>query len=785
MKLAEKIKEFDNIEELISEINSDKVTNDILSRRYPVRLIFLQRFETFRLLIERLFSIGVENYHLERDLPHPDGWITKDKLISIVKNLSKDTAIVPFSEIVRFYSKEDFKNFFNQLLLIENVELLRRIYLPLIGIEERFEKDFFQNFTRKEESAPYWKISRETPNSIKVYLTTQTLNKKIGDYETIANTEEWLRFWKKKSPCNVVCYSKPLNLFYENTLPDTIFTIEYVDNLKNLIEKILNIEIPIPFDNSETAIWERFLYFINKGYTTFKNFVESYFKVTSLTIISLLEYWLKTNDLFEKWLLKHFVLTQNCLENKYIYRVFESLTDYSDHTLLKILYQRIFSLEISEEFINDRLELIKQFLKLKPINLCDETINELKSNIISISDHRQALLLITGMFEFEKNFILELFKKGKINDLDLLYQRFPELLYYNSECCFDNLKSENEWVLEYLREYKKSKLNDTTTDRLNEILLLKNGNSQSFYNWYHSFESIHSIFHSNKVDRVIWIDAIGVEWVSFIEQYINNHKQDLSVIKKCIGVANLPTSTEQNKFHNVKHNVKYIQDFDNHIHSNSYSFPNSIIKQFKEIKRIIDEYIVLDSEQTIAIVSDHGLTALSRLAVSKKYGKEVSHEGRFIEVKDKDHSPDTDYIIHKSEIDQKNYLIALKHNSLGNKPIREVHGGVTPEEVLVPFIVITNKKEITVTDYSIIIEKTEISKKEPFVSFTITPRPSSALIEIKSKLMHLNFNEKTQKWEAKLDKSLSGKVSIKVKISKSEKEFIINIISGIIEEDLF
>ena len=175
MKLAEKIKEFESIEGLISEINSDKVTNNILSRRYPVRIIFLQRFETFRVLIERLSLIGIENYHLERDLPNPDGWITKDTLINIVKNLSKDTAVVPFSEIVRFYSKEDFKNFFNQLLLIENVELSRRIYLPLIGVEERFEKEFFQDFTRKDESAPYWKISRETPNSIKVYLTSQAL----------------------------------------------------------------------------------------------------------------------------------------------------------------------------------------------------------------------------------------------------------------------------------------------------------------------------------------------------------------------------------------------------------------------------------------------------------------------------------------------------------------------------------------------------------------------------------------------------------------------------------
>jgi len=780
MKLVNKIKEFENIEGLISEINSDKDTHDILSRRYPVRLIFLQKFETFRFLIERLSSIGVENYHLEKDLPHPDGWITKDTLISIVKKLSKDTVVVPFSEIVRFYSKEDFNNFFNQLLLIENDDLSRRIYLPLIGVEERFEKEFFQGFTRKEESAPYWKISRETPNSIKVFLSSQTYAKKIADYETIANTEEWLKFWKKNSPCDVICHSKPLNLFYKNTLPDTIFSIEQSDNPKNLIEKIYNIVIPIPFVASEIIYWEKLFNYLNNDFTTFIALVKNYFKVTTLTIYSIMEYWLMTNDLFEKWLLKHFVLSQSCLEKKYLYKVIESISDNSDHSLLKSLYQRIFTLETKEEYINDRFELIQQFSNHKPIILCDEAINELNFNIQSITDYRQALLLTTGMFQFEKVYIFELFVKDKITDLDLLLQRFPEILYYNSECAFDNLNTENEWVTEYLREYKKSKLNDFATTRLNELLSLKNTNEQSFYNWYHSFESIHSIFHANKVDKVIWIDALGIEWVSFIENYLNIKNLDLKVFKRNIGVANLPTSTEQNKFPNTK----YIQDFDTFIHSNLYSYPDSIIKEFIEIKRIIDTYFMFDSEQTIALVSDHGLTALSRLAASKKYGKDDSHEGRFIEVKDKDHIPDNDYIIHKSEIDQKNYLIALKHSSLGKKPIREVHGGVTPEEVLVPYIVISNKKDIAAIDYSFIIEKLEISRKEP-LSIIINPKPFSANIEIKGKVTSLNFNEISQKWEANFDKSLSGKIQIKIKSGKSEKAFTINIISGIIEEDLF
>jgi hypothetical protein len=42
--------------------------------------------------------------------------------------------------------------------------------------------------------------------------------------------------------------------------------------------------------------------------------------------------------------------------------------------------------------------------------------------------------------------------------------------------------------------------------------------------------------------------------------------------------------------------------------------------------------------------------------------------------------------------------VALTHASLNNRPVREVHGGCTPEEILVPFIVISNKKSAGVIE---------------------------------------------------------------------------------------
>ena len=119
------------------------------------------------------------------------------------------------------------------------------------------------------------------------------------------------------------------------------------------------------------------------------------------------------------------------------------------------------------------------------------------------------------------------------------------------------------------------------------------------------------------------------------------------------------------------------------------------------------------TEITIAIVSDHGLTALSRLVDSKKYTAKASHEGRYIKLDSTDCLKDSDYIRCKNGDD--NFKVALTHASLNCKPVREVHGGCTPEEILVPFIVISNKKADieTIQKHIHIVEQNISDKTEP------------------------------------------------------------------------
>ena len=131
------IKQFDNIDKLIVEIETDKSTNNYTYRRFPVRFIFLYNFKTLQNLVLKLNKINVRKLELSDYLPEEDGWFTIQQLIDELKHVdeNKDFIVLPFSEVARFYNKDKFNNLFSQLTELRNFyNTRRRIYLPLLGI---------------------------------------------------------------------------------------------------------------------------------------------------------------------------------------------------------------------------------------------------------------------------------------------------------------------------------------------------------------------------------------------------------------------------------------------------------------------------------------------------------------------------------------------------------------------------------------------------------------------------------------------------------------------------
>lgn len=709
MTIAEKIKVFSTVESLISEIETDKFSNSILTNRYAVRFIMLDNFSIFQNLSLELTKLGIKTLGLETLLlpDNRDRWITQDELKFAIGQIEKPTIVSPFSEIVRFYEGDRFISFFNEIALLENSpnEINRRIYIPLIGLENRFSK-FLASFGRIEESAPVWSVKTGNTQPVSIYLTPNNDNSQDFSfpqkYRGLETMHEWLLFWKTKAPTEkIICSSLPINVYYKYSQPDNIFDIHRIETAYEFITKYLNIQIDIDYKACDECFWLQLLPLIDNNIPfSFKSFVEEHLNVHRLTVKDVLNKWTSVNnDNFSRWLLKHYCLMY-LPENSYLNSILTDCLDYSHLILYREIAISIFVDTSDIDKIKERkllLNALDEQYKLPEADL--ENLKDLTLEMTR-KDIDKAIALCSGRFDFEKELFIGWFKVGKLS-LNQMKSTYPDFVAYMEDIAIEG------WINNYIQAYKIAKIKDKYTDDIRNFIQEKNLNENSFFNWYNSndFEKSIELLSSDHPDIIYWIDGLGIEYMSLIQYFIN--KSQFKIHRFLVAKTEIPSNTEFNKFASATK----IEILDNYIHNNLYEYPKTICKEIDIVKSIFKDILDQPLDTTIAIVSDHGLTALSRLVNSKKYSAKANHEGRYIKLDNEEVIEDQDYI--RLQKGSNFYKIALSHASLNTKPVREVHGGCTPEEVLVPYLLISNKKATDTNEFKVAtFEKTE-NRKQP------------------------------------------------------------------------
>ena len=189
-----------------------------------------------------------------------------------------------------------------------------------------------------------------------------------------------------------------------------------------------------------------------------------------------------------------------------------------------------------------------------------------------------------------------------------------------------------------------------------------------------------------------------------------------------IARALLPTTTTVNKEELQKLSDVDIQgmkvgDLDSLAHRSTNVYPQVLVEEFEVIKSAINKIVNSYAGKKVAIVSDHGLTYLSQLCGGLNLGGlESDHHGRLAFAKSEGISSDKNYFV----LEDGKTLCSLSHKSLCGKVPRGqgIHGGCTPEEVLVPvFIVSSSPNESSWTAYPL---TDEVSSANPVVKFHIS-----------------------------------------------------------------
>jgi len=763
MDATEKIEKFDSYESLLDEIKQDIEDVNPLRSRYPVRFIMLNNFNVFTKLAIDLAHLGVSSLNLESLLNSDelDGWITTDELKKAIKSCCVSTLVTPFSELVRFYKEIEFRGFFNEIMLTEDIDHPhKRIYIPLIGLQNRFST-FLNGFARIEESAPVWSYSLEDQKT-EVYLSEYKNNVDYsigkGNICCLNSMAEWLSFWKNQAPqTQIVCSSGPIRRRYKYSDPDNIFTFKHIDSAYEYIESFLGVSISIAYDNKDNLYWEQLLKDITQigpKVFNFSTFVLNKFNVLSLSPSLILSSW--SDPLISdylRWLLKgHFMASTQKEDFPYFRICLEECDDYKfPFGLITKIAERIFYFTESTTQLNyskERRNIIRknsqEFIELTS----DSTVAYIRDRLSEIDaiDVSLAIALCTGVFTFEKILLSNWYANRSENGFvyNQLKELYPELAMYLSNSC-PTITSICTWHIDYLQTYREAKLADVYSDSIRDIIDKKNHDSDSFYSWYHSFEESHNRLAefinspNQSAEFVYWIDALGAEFLPFIISLFENGLNGFNILYSEITRCTIPSATFQNRFDNV---CKF-GELDDIAHEKSgYKKFLTLINELSAIQNIFQNITIqhYGKEVTIAIVSDHGLSALSRLCESKKYEAKVEHDGRYIKIlNDESVHHDSDYVVHINENNGEKYKVALSHSSLGRKPIHEVHGGCCPEEVLVPFIIISNKKQNLVHyDYNVLTKEVNISNV--LISVNIMPTPLKVVMTIGGKDYQMNRN---------------------------------------------
>ena len=787
MDASDKIIVLHSLDELKEAIIADTTSQDVLAQRYCVRFIMLNNFEAFREVYKFLVKeLNVELLDIENLAKGEDKTITVDTLSDAVKGITKSTLVTPFSELVRFYNVEKFNGFFNEIILTEDIKNpIKRIYIPIIGLHNRFS-DFLKSFGRIEESAPIWQYYTSKDDKVMVYVSRFkhfTIPEKLNIC-SLATMRDWLRFWKALAPKDkILCGARPILNCWQNSKPDSIFTFQPIDNAHTFIIEFLELNIPIQYVEDESQYWEKLLNHIGKSNSTMfdlSRFVEKHFNRMTISISDVLELWASdSTDEFGRWLLKYYALNFKAKElPEYLRIILEETNDFQiGNSLFVSVAERIFYATPAERerYFGPRKKLMydlrSEFRTLTP----PEHQDWVKEQIITIAQNddslAQAKRYCTSTYDFEDELFLGWYVLRGQKDFGLshIQEYFPELYGYLTPFETLSIKQIQSWASEYFNQFRAAKIKDTITDTLADLLKQRNVSAESFYDWYFGFEESHGILadivttKKFPVDKVYWVDGLGAEFIPYILYLLDQSNSGYDAVLTQVARTNIPSNTHLNSFEVDNKKIFKKEALDELAHDGHYQKYLTLIKELKTVRQIIED-ILNDNKvgkHTIAIVSDHGLSAMSRNCESLKLDSNTKHEGRYVLLdSDSGLEHDVNFVVHTNEYDGKKYKVALCHASLGKKPTHEVHGGATPEEVLVPFIVITNDDLAKPLTFAVKPKETSIPVSDKKVSFTIMPAPQSATVIFNGQEIPLTKNG--LQWVAMLSSATEGKHQLTV-----------------------
>ncbi|MDE6433413.1 MAG: BREX-4 system phosphatase PglZ [Lachnospiraceae bacterium] len=767
--------------------------------RFPVRFLSVRYDDkTSDTLIQLKKQLkDIELFDIKDLLPHEDAWITPQQLKSELDNLgsTKSFMVVGFSEYARFLSKEELNTLVISLLEIENSKnLKRRIYLICFALYSHISKVINMH----HRIANYNPLLNEVDieDLPHIFFIQDSLNVDNGSNE-VKNSTEWFGMWRNsniepKKP--IICSSKALNYFYEQASPDNVYNIQCLETYQDVLKYMYSVGNLHMYKKDPNGFCSKLIALINAGEGSVTDIILSKVNVQCINASNI--YWLwKQNDIFMRWLMQNYVLIKFS-DNVYLYKVMLSLEDLSDREFLEKMYGIIFEYR-DVSLAEERKQILESIRKIeKDIDfsermesyykkivtgiVCKKStisveINDFTLSNDSLTGKRDQLKEIIGVelvpyltcfSKYERQLALRLYSVGLIT-ADQIKNIYPNLWYYLNDV---NKKLMPESFVEkcnqYFETYKRLRLTQLAAKEYNVELSKWNGDEDAFYGWYFNGQIEYPEIYLKKIGfkgNVYVLDGVGAEFLGFLLRLLEEkgYSTELSSYCKC----HLPSITMVAKEY-YPSEYKWISDYDTQVvHGEIYYHIQNVEKALRIIENLVEQ-IVSSEENEFAITADHGATAGHKIdKKDKKYNfKESQHDGRCYYDKDRQHLESSkDYVVYDDEAGRQ-WVISLNQQSLYNNSKYAVHGGATPEEILVP-VIIAKKNEQGIIYYVVRPVNLNISGLNKSIMVEINPVPKNEKVYLKAKDgtdVEMTLDNNTDIWTGELERGIEQDLTISI-----------------------
>lgn len=677
-----------NIAEIVSKVSNERQTPG----RFPTRLIFARNFSDYVLLVGELKSVcdvvvDIANFTKGDVLPR-----FKDFKNEVAKHNGKQLLLLSFGEYLRICIKRErdkttanFPGIWEQQ---QSENSTTKYIIPIFGGREIF--DSIMPILDERQERFIWEVDE---SSIESEYSLAIYSPDFAEAITAdaSNLQEWFQNWTSffgdKSRKSFSLQTK-LYRYAERTFGGVKLSI--IDEPFVYVASLVSDGERLKESDGNNDFWKCIAQNVRPGKPfsdTIKHLLNIGHFFDPISVLA------RFNDLSDdelNLLMMWYKLYPS--DDYYTYAIGKAPTAAGIPVSLR---DSIFELpKLTDSFIQQRTAA----LRVLDVSYSDEYFAKLDK--IAAPESRLMMLTYRTLAEraYAVKTVSSLLRNGAdINAVvDLLKSDYSDLAEY--------LKPEVEdgnQIARYFNWYRRSKLiNRPNTEVPCSI----------------DFDSIDS---RNKVMQLnstadslpFWVDGLGVEWIPVLLSRLN--ALDVAVdVKPTIAKALLPTETEYNrKWTEEDKKWDRLDKLSHNGMPDDKDYFLCIARQLEIMNEIVEHVGEMMKKVNRAIVTgDHGSSRLAALlfhdsenfAVEPPKTAVVRSFGRFVELKDDNYVSLTPSM-ERTELEGKHYIVMKTYehfkqsgNAAGGNTDEdavagEVHGGMTPEEYLVPVLIITRK----------------------------------------------------------------------------------------------